>query len=60
MAYYELLGTNFFLHEPALSVAYGLGIVLYLIAAGSLYALMTKSFDRLAGRCGDLPEWFDR
>ena len=56
MAYYELLGANFFLHEPALPVAYGLGIVLYLIAAGSLYAFMTNSFDRLAGRCGKLPE----
>ena len=60
MAYYSLLFRNFFEHEQALPVAYGLGIVLYLIAAGSLYAFMTNNFDRLAGRCGKLPEWFDR
>ncbi len=60
-AYYALLSDAvFFAQEQAIPVAYGLGIVLYLIAASSLYAFMTNNFDRLAGRCGKLPEWFDR
>jgi hypothetical protein len=60
-AYYALLSDAAFSGlEEVIPVAYGLGIVLYLIAAGSLYAFMTNNFDRLAGRCGKLPEWFDR
>ena len=56
MAYYALLFKNFFEHETSIVVAYGLGNVIYLIAASSLYAFMTNSFDRLAGRCGELSE----
>jgi hypothetical protein len=55
-AFYVVSEGSFSSNEEALPVAYLLGIVLYVIAAVSLYAFMTNSFDRLAGRCGEFAE----
>jgi hypothetical protein len=55
-AFYMISEGNSFSNEEALPVAYFLGIVLYVIAAASLYAFMTSNFDRLAGRCGECSE----
>ena len=56
VAYIAISNGNFLASEESLVVAFGLGIVLYIIVGFVLYALMTGDFNRLANRTGIAPD----
>jgi ABC-type transport system involved in multi-copper enzyme maturation permease subunit len=56
IAYYDFFVGNFFARQTGFTAAYVLGMLLYLVVSGMLYAYMTVSFDRLVGRCGRHPD----
>jgi len=56
IAYEALQNHDFFEREPAVPIAYVIGVSLYLLVATLLYAFMANNFDRLAGRCSEVPE----
>ena len=56
LAYFEFMEGNVFGGiEAGMGVAYGLGIVGYLVAGLCLYYYMESNFDRLAGRTVEVP-----
>lgn len=52
-AYYAYMNDAFFENTQGFPVAYGFGIMIYVVATVILYAHMTTNFDRLSGRCGE-------
>ena len=53
VAYMEYVQDSGGMMEDGMGIAYGLGVVGYLVVANGLYVYMSSNFDRLAGRTDD-------